>query len=129
MNLVDLLKLPGGKTLGFTRDMSNSKGTPRTIVAFANTAGGTMILGVEDEIHRVRGISGPLGTEERAADLISDSIVPRLSPEINILSRRRTRVLAILPRIGLRSSAPLPTRIPRSRRSTGRCGRGQTRPA
>ena len=43
MDLVDLLKRPEGKTLEFKRDLSNPDGTLKTIVAFANTAGGTLL--------------------------------------------------------------------------------------
>jgi predicted HTH transcriptional regulator len=95
MDLVELLKRPEGKTLEFKRDLSTPDGALKTIVAFANTAGGTLLLGVEDRTRHVRGVSGPLDLEERLANLISDLIVPRLVPEIEILRWRRTQVLAV----------------------------------
>ena len=67
----------------------------RAIVAFANTAGGTLLIGVEDTTRHVRGVQKPLETEERLANLISDNILPRLVPELDILPWRRTHVLAI----------------------------------
>src|SRR5688572_1896176 len=42
-----------------------------------------------------RGISDPTEAEERLASLISDAIVPRLLPEIEILPWRDTQVLAV----------------------------------
>ena len=95
MDLLELLKRPEGKTLEFKRDLSAADGALRTIVAFANTAGGTLLLGVEDRSRHVRGIDEPLDLEERVANLISDSIVPRLVPELEILPWRRTQVLAV----------------------------------
>lgn len=95
MDLLDLLKRPEGKTLEFKRDLSSPDGVLKTIVAFANTAGGTVLLGVEDRTAHVRGIRDPLELEERAANLISESIAPRLAPDIEILPWRRTQVLAI----------------------------------
>lgn len=95
MNLLDLLKCPEGKTLEFKRDLSSPAGMLRTVVAFANTAGGTVLLGVEDVSRHVRGLADPLGLEERAANLISDSIRPRLMPDLEILPWRRTHVLAL----------------------------------
>jgi len=95
MDLVEILKRPEGKVLEFQRDLSSPEGVLRTLVASANTAGGTLPLGVEDESRRVRGIGDPLATEERLASLISDRIVPSLVPEIEILPWRRTQVLAI----------------------------------
>ncbi len=64
-------------------------------MAFANTAGGTLLLGVEDRSRRVRGVADPLALEERLANLISDRIAPRLVPEIEILPWRRTQILAV----------------------------------
>jgi len=95
MNPVEILKRPEGKTLEFKRDLSTPEGALRTIVAFANTAGGTLLLGVEDKSRRVRGVREPLDLEERLANLISDRIAPRLVPEIEILPWRRTQVLAV----------------------------------
>jgi predicted HTH transcriptional regulator len=95
VDLVELLKRPEGKTLEFKRDLSAPDGALKTIVAFANTAGGTVLIGVEDRSRHVRGVSEPLDLEERVANLISDSIAPRLVPEIEILPWRRTQALAV----------------------------------
>jgi len=95
MDFVDLLKRPEGKTLEFKRDLSSPDGVLRSIVAFANTAGGTLLLGVEDKTRHVRGVQDPLALEERLANVISDSVVPRLVPELEILPWRRTHVLAV----------------------------------
>ena len=66
MDLVELLKRPEGKTLEFKRDLSTSEGALKTIVAFANTAGGTLLVGVEDRSGHVCGVRDPLDLEERA---------------------------------------------------------------
>jgi len=67
----------------------------KSLVAFANTAGGTLLVGVEDRTRHVRGVSEALDVEERIANIVSDSIAPRLLPEIEILPWRRTQVIAI----------------------------------
>ena len=90
-----MLKRQEGKTLESKRDLSSLNGALKTIVAFANPAGGTLLVGVEDRSRRVRGVSEPLDLEERLANLISDRISPRLVPEIEILPWRRTQVLAL----------------------------------
>ena len=95
MDFVDLLKRPEGKTLEFKRDLSSPDGVLRSIVAFANTAGGTLLLGVEDKTRHVRGVQNPLAMEERLANVISDSVLPRLVPELEILPWRRTHVVAV----------------------------------
>jgi ATP-dependent DNA helicase RecG len=96
MDVVELLRRPEGKTLELKRDLSSPKGVLRTVVAFANTAGGTVLLGVSDGTRHVRGIENPLAFEERLANLIADSIEPRLVPDLEVLPWRSTHVVAIL---------------------------------
>ncbi len=95
MDLTELLRRPEGKTLEFKRDLSSPDGVLRSAVAFANTAGGIVLIGVEDESHHVRGVADPLTLEERLANLIADRIEPRLVPDIEILPWRRTQVMAL----------------------------------
>jgi len=95
MNLVDLLRRPEGKTLEFKRDLSSPEGALRSIVAFANTAGGTLLVGIEDRTRHVRGVAEALDVEERLANLISDRIEPRLVPEVEIIPWRKTHVLGV----------------------------------
>jgi hypothetical protein len=76
MDLVDLLQRPEGRTLEFKRELSGPDGVLKSVVAFANTAGGTLILGVEDRTGHVRGVAEPLDLEERLANLISDHVAP-----------------------------------------------------
>ena len=56
MKLEELLKRNKGKTLEFKRDLSSPDGVIKSLVAFANTAGGTIVIGVEDRSKRVRGV-------------------------------------------------------------------------
>jgi ATP-dependent DNA helicase RecG len=95
MDLLDVLRRSEGKTLEFKRDLSSPDGLLRTVVAFANTAGGTVLVGVEDGTRHVRGVAEPLGLEERIASLITDSIAPRLLPDLEVLSYRKTHVIAV----------------------------------
>jgi len=95
MDLIALLKRPEGKTLEFKRDLSTPEGALKTIVAFANTSGGSLVLGVEDRTRHVRGVADPLALEERLASLISDLIVPRLVPDLEVVPWRRTHVVAV----------------------------------
>ena len=95
LKLLDYLKRPEGKTLEFKRDLSSPDGVLRTITAFANTAGGTVLIGVEDQAKDIRGVAKPLDMEERLANLISDRIQPRLVPELEIIPWRRTHILVV----------------------------------
>jgi len=56
VDLITLLSRPEGKTLEFKRVISSPDGVLKAIVAFANTSGGVLVLGVEDGTKRVKGI-------------------------------------------------------------------------
>lgn len=95
MDLLELLRRSEGKTLEFKRDLSSPDGVVRTVVAFANTAGGCVLIGVDDRTRDVRGVVDPLSLEERLANLISDRVEPRILPDLEILPWRNTHVVAV----------------------------------
>ena len=92
-----------GKTLELKRDLSSPTGPLRTIVAFANSAGGRLVVGVEDD-GSVVGVADPLAEEERIANLISDQIAPQLVPAIDLVTLGGRTVLVV--------DVPLSTRRP-----------------
>ncbi|MEX1117027.1 MAG: RNA-binding domain-containing protein [Akkermansiaceae bacterium] len=81
--LKDLIHQPESKTLEFKRDLSSPRPVLKTLVAFANSAGGRLVLGVDDD-RQIIGVADPLDEEERLANLIADSISPRLVPNIEM---------------------------------------------
>jgi ATP-dependent DNA helicase RecG len=95
VRLVELLKRNEGKTLEYKRDLSSPEGILTTLVAFANTAGGTVVIGVDDGSKNVRGVPDVLSSEEQLANLVSDSIRPRLIPDIEVVPWRTLNVLAV----------------------------------
>ena len=44
-----LVTVPEGKTLEFKRDISSPRNILKTLVAFANTAGERLLIGIEDD--------------------------------------------------------------------------------
>jgi len=90
-----LLTRHEGKTLEFKACLVSPTPFLKTLVAFANTAGGTVLFGVADRTRRVTGVDHPLELEARIANLVSDSIRPRLAPEIEVLPWRRTHLVAV----------------------------------
>jgi ATP-dependent DNA helicase RecG len=95
VDLVTILSRSEGKTLEFKRDLSSPLGVLKAIVAFANTSGGVVVLGVEDGTKKVTGIRDVLTEEERLANLISDSISPKLVPSMEVMPWRKTQILAV----------------------------------
>ena len=85
-----LLRRHEDKTLEFKRDLSSPDRVIATLVAFANSAGGVVVLGVEDGTRAVTGIADPTVVEEGLANLVADRIVPSLMVEISVVPWRST---------------------------------------
>ena len=90
-----LLSMPEGKTLEFKRDLSSPRNILKTLVAFANTAGGRLFIGVEDTSREVKGVLNPLDDEERLCNLIADTIEPRLVPDVELIAIGDKTVLGV----------------------------------
>jgi predicted HTH transcriptional regulator len=94
MRIDALLALPEGKTLEFKRDLSSPKPLRRTLVAFANTAGGTLVIG-RDDGGAIIGVPDVLAAEERLANQIADGIAPAMLREIEVVSVADKSVLLV----------------------------------
>ncbi len=66
----------------------------RTLIAFANTAGGTLIVGRSDD-GTIVGVDDIFAAEEMLANAIADSIEPPLMPEIEIVSSEGKSLLVV----------------------------------
>lgn len=95
MLIEELLKSPESKTLEFKQDLSSPKKVMRAIVAFSNSAGGTIIIGVNDKTKEVVGVDNPYQMEHDLSNLISDHIAPQILPEIEIIPWRNFYLLVV----------------------------------
>lgn len=84
-----------GKRLEFKENTKSLARILQTIIAFANTAGGTLIIGVRDKTKEVVGIDDILQQEERIANAVADSITPLLIPSFQFHTWRNRDVLII----------------------------------
>ena len=90
-----LLIMDEGKTLEFKEKIPSSKNLIHTAIAFANTAGGKIVIGIKDKTKDIIGVKDIAGDEERIVNIISDSISPKLMPEFSTVSWRRRNILII----------------------------------
>lgn len=91
----ELLKQEEGKTLEFKENASSLNGIVKTVAAFTNTAGGTIVVGVEDGTKRLVGLSDPLEDEMRITNKIAACIHPFTMPVIEIQSHRKKAFIII----------------------------------
>jgi predicted HTH transcriptional regulator len=93
--LEELLTKEEGKTLEFKENTKSLPKIIQTIVAFANTAGGTLVIGIKDKTKEIIGLSNVLEEEERIANAIADSVSPLLIPSLQLHTWRDRDLLLI----------------------------------
>lgn len=91
----DLLNEQESKTLEFKENTNNMNRILQTIIAFANTAGGKLLIGIRDKTKDVIGINNPIEEELKISNAISTSIRPLLCVDINILSWRKKELILL----------------------------------
>lgn len=94
MDIIKLTQLPEGQTLEFKRDASSLDNILKTVIAFANSAGGIILIGVDDD-GSIVGLTEPAKTQEQIANAIAHRIKPQLLPEFNIMEVQHKSVLII----------------------------------
>lgn len=80
--------------------LSNSEKITQGIVALANTSGGTIIFGVNDQL-RIEGVTNPEWVQEELARICREEIVPPIIPLIDTIafdSGKRVVALDVQPR-------------------------------
>lgn len=93
--IAELLLQEEGKTLEFKENTKGLDGIIHTVIAFANTAGGKVVIGIKDKTKEIVGLQDPLEEEMRLANAIADSIEPLFNPDIHVVSWRNKEFLLI----------------------------------
>lgn len=93
--LDELLTKEESKTLEFKENAQSIQKIIQTIVAFANTAGGILVIGVRDKTKEVVGITNILEAEARIANAIADSVEPLLIPSLQLHTWRGRDLLLV----------------------------------
>ena len=82
-----LLLQPEGKTQEFKRDLSSPQNLLKTLVAFANSAGGRLVIGVDDA-RRVVGVIAMTIPDKPQSRLQRYSLTPRGQALLNALNTK-----------------------------------------
>ena len=87
-----------GKNIEFKREIPrNHEKFLKDIIAFSNSTGGKIILGIEDETGVVCGIGeqSPFKLSDSISNMISDACTPQIEPDISIQTVEEKTVLVI----------------------------------
>jgi len=85
--LTDMLLQPEGRRLEFKESLPTNSELAKTILAFANDAGGELYFGIKNNPREVVGLdeNERIALEEKIANLIHDLCEPVILPEITFL--------------------------------------------
>jgi predicted HTH transcriptional regulator len=86
--LTEILQQPEGRRLELKAELPANAELAKTIVAFANDAGGEFYLGIQDNPRKVIGLveDDLIGLEEKISNIIHDQCAPVILPEILFLN-------------------------------------------
>lgn len=76
-----------GKNIEFKREIPhNHEKFLKDIIAFSNTSGGKVIIGIEDETNIVWGIGeqNPFKLSDNISNMVSDACTPQIDPDITM---------------------------------------------
>lgn len=97
MKISILLQQPEGRRLEFKQELPTASDLAKTIVAFANDAGGDLYVGIRNQPREVIGIPEDvlMKVEEQIASLIHDLCAPIIVPDISLLSEDGKNILRV----------------------------------
>ena len=86
MKIQEIIQQPEGRRLEFKQELPTVSDLAKTIVAFANDAGGDLYIGIRNEPREVVGIpeDSLMVVEEQISNIIYDQCSPVIIPEISI---------------------------------------------
>jgi ATP-dependent DNA helicase RecG len=91
----ELLSEREGTRLDFKQDLSSMKRVLETVCSFLNTAGGTLVVGVEDQTRVVLGLDGVEKQEEKLANAVASAIDPQPTVQLEIVTHEGRDLLLL----------------------------------
>jgi predicted HTH transcriptional regulator len=94
----DILNQPEGRRLEFKSELPSKADLAKTIISFANDAGGELYVGISDHPRKIIGIDANkrMALEEKISSIIHDNCDPVILPEISFLSVDNKFILKVI---------------------------------
>jgi predicted HTH transcriptional regulator len=94
VDIEQLSQLGESKTLEYKRNAQPLESILKAVIAFANTSGGIILIGVEDD-GQIVGIDNEQAVQAQLANSISNRITPKLVPDISIMRVKKVSVVVV----------------------------------
>jgi len=94
MNILDLLQQGENSSVEFKEILVRPEGIAKEIVAFANTQGGTLLIGVSDD-GEVLGVQEDKNYEEYLSNIARNNIIPAIDIQINTITHDNKKIIVV----------------------------------
>jgi len=97
MKIDELIKQPEGRRLEFKETLPSKSDLCKTIVAFANDAGGELFIGIKNQPREVIGVPEEqlLEIEEKISNIVHDNCYPLIVPEIFFVNYEGKHIVVV----------------------------------
>jgi len=95
MKIEDFIKRGESKTLEFKENANSKAKILSTVIAFSNTSGGRIIVGIQDKTHHVLGVLNPHEVAESLVSMIHDTVEPRIIPNVEVIPFRNKHLIVL----------------------------------
>lgn len=95
MKIEELIKLNEGISLDFKEKLPLSDDLAKLLVAFSNTKGGKIVIGITDKTRKITGLELDLNVEEYVMNVASNNCLPLISPSLEFISYQN-RLVAVI---------------------------------
>lgn len=102
MKVEELIKLNEGVCLDFKEKLPVPDDLAKLMVAFSNTKGGKIVIGVTDKTREISGLKLDLNVEEYVMNVASNNCVPLISPSLEFISHKNRLVAVVEVPVGER---------------------------
>ena len=97
MKMNQIISQPEGRRLEFKAILPEKSDLAKTIVAFANDAGGELYIGIQNNPREVTGLPEDelMSIEEQVSNIIFDRCYPAILPEITFLTNENKHIIRV----------------------------------
>lgn len=97
MKFDEIIKQPEGRRIEFKETIPSKSDLCKTVVAFANDAGGELFIGIKNQPRDVSGVSEEqlLEIEEKISNIIHDNCYPLILPEIFFVNYEGKHIIVV----------------------------------
>ena len=97
MKINEILQLTKGRRLEFKKTLPSRADLAKTVIAFANDAGGDIYIGVQDNPRLITGLPEDelVELEEQISNIIFTRCYPTILPDISFISTEERHLIKI----------------------------------